>query len=153
MKRSYPLWILVYLGIAALAWVLAGGLSMYLDLPSLAVILLLPLPLLVATFPLREIRNAFFCVFHHAVDGSELRNALVVFSTMERLLLLAGLFGVISGLIGIFSHISSAEMIGRGIALALLTPLYAMVLMMAFTVPLRAAVRRRIAREAPDELV
>ncbi len=153
MKRSYPFWILVYLGIAAFAWVLAGGLSIYLDLPSLAVILLLPLPLLIATFPLRELRAAFACVFHNSVDLVELRSALVVFSTAERLLLLAGLFGVVSGLIGIFSHASGADMIGRGLALALVTPLYAVVIMMAFTVPLRAAVRRRIARLTLDELV
>jgi len=145
MRKSYAVWIVLFFGIAILAWILAGGVGMYLDLPSVAVVIVIPIPLLLSVFSGADIRTAFSAVYRNDPSDAELRTAVLVFRTWERLILLGGLFGVISGAIAIFSNISgNTEMIGKGLALALLSPLYAMILTMALTIPFHAAARRKL---------
>ncbi|WP_455382472.1 MotA/TolQ/ExbB proton channel family protein [Salinispira pacifica] len=151
MKKSYGVWVAVFLAISIFAWVMAGGIGMYFDLASLAVVVIIPMTMLFASFSLRELGAAFAAAFGADTEPAVLRRSMVVFRTMERLVLVSGLFGVVSGLIAIFSNVSSAEQIGKGLAIALLTPLYAMMLMMALTLPLRAAVGKRLA--ATDQRV
>lgn len=145
MKRSYAIFLPLFLGLVVLIWVVAGGISFYVDLASAAVVIFVPLPLLFSSFSFSEVGSAFLVAFGRDADGKRLRRALEVFTTLERLILLSGFLGLLCGIIAILANVSEAIMIGKGLSLALITVLYSVILMMGFTVPVRGSIRGRLA--------
>ena len=124
------------------------------DLPSLVVVLGLASILSLGGFSFSEIRNFFKVAFRSGdVSGSEfetLKKAAVYFRALQGYLILSGILGTLLGTITMLAQYEDKSMLGQGVALALLTVFYAVILIATVALPLRAAAEKRIA-EAEEQ--
>ncbi len=146
MKPIYPVMFILFLATAATAVLFAGAAaSLFLNLPSFLIVLLLSLFLSLCTFSPAEIVHYFVIAFRkQAGEESELRAGIVFFRALQWYLIAAGLIGFFIGFITIMAGLQSASSIGAGLAIALLTVLYSLLLAAGVAVPFRAGLERKI---------
>lgn len=147
MKKGYFAAVAAALAVFAAAILVANGsFSWFIDMSSLAVVLLPAFFLSWGVFGLPGIGRAFAASFRKegAAEG-ELRKALAFFDAILSYLLLSGLLGSLVGIISMVGRIDDLKSIGLGMAIALLSLWYALILILAVAVPFRSGIRRRLA--------
>ena len=147
MKRLYIPMAIAVLAIWAAAVLLGkGSLSWFFDLPSLVLVLFPAFFLSLGVFGFREIGRAFSVGFRKegAVEA-DLRKALVFFEALPQYLILSGLLGTLLGVMTMMRWIDDLRSMGSGMALALLTVVYSLILTMVLVVPFRSGIRRKLA--------
>jgi len=120
----------------------SGSASVYVDLPSLIVILALTIPILLASGLLPDLFRGFRLMGMKVNPYSSLELKRITQACRLALLslLLSGLTGTIFGTVGMLSNLSDPTRIGPKLAIAMLTTLYAIVL--GFLIlPVQAKVR------------
>lgn len=149
MKRIYPLMFLVFLAVGSLGVVFAGAsASLFLNLPSLVIVLVIAATLSLSTFGPSEIVRYFAIAFRNeGNDQGELREGVVFFRALQWYLIAGGLIGFLIGLITLLAGLQSSTSIGNGTAIALLTVLYGLVLAAGVAVPFRSALERKLRAE------
>lgn len=151
MKRIYPLMFLVFLAVGTLGVVFAGApASLFLNLPSLVIVLVIAVALSLCTFGPAEILRYFAIAFSgDGNDQRELREGVVFFRALQWYLIAGGLIGFMIGLITLLAGLQNATSVGSGTAIALLTLLYGLVLAAGVAVPFRSALERKVRVEYP----
>ncbi len=152
MNRFYFAAAALALGVLALGTVFAAArLNLFLDYPSLIMVIVPAAVLCLAAFPPRVIGKSFVVAFsRQAATEQELRQAAVFFMSLQRFFLLSGAIGALIGIVTILAQLQEVAMakIGQGFALLLITVFYALVLTLVLAVPFRAAVERRLAEKS-----
>jgi flagellar motor component MotA len=87
--------------------------------------------------------RAFSIAFHVLFHEEELP-LTILFPRWGRGVNLAGAFGVLSGIIAILGKADTAAFVGSYAAIALLSPLYAVMFRLLFIEPLRESIERRL---------
>ena len=146
MKPVYFVVLPLMLAFIVLTIVWAGaGIPAYVDPASLAVVLSFPILMSFATHSLREIGRSFRLAFGAGPAGRpELERALLYFRGVGRHLLYGGGFGLVTGLVALLSSFEEPRQIGRGLAVAVITTQYAILLNALLAWPCQAAIRRRL---------
>ena len=147
MSRFYFVAVVLVIGILAGTGVAVGApLGLFLNVPSLILVVAPTLLLVAANFTVREIGTCFSISFRR--EGArriDLELARVFFSALGRYLGLIGSIGALIGLIELLATLGDSAAIGSGVALALMTALYGLILYVAVVIPFQAGIRRRIA--------
>lgn len=125
----YIIGIVVFLALLAGLAFLSGAPLVFLDLPSLAVILVLWLSVLMVSGLLGDFFKGFKLMgqkenLYSAIDLKRICEALRL---SIRTVALSGVFGTLTGFVGLLSHAADASAIMPGCAVAMLTLLYALV--------------------------
>ncbi len=146
MKKIYPLMLLLFLAVGSLGVIFAGAsASLFLNLPSLIIVLVIAVSLSLCTFGPSEIVHYFAIAFRvDDNDQSGLRDGIVFFRALQWYLIAGGLIGFLIGLITLLAGLQSSTSVGSGTAIALLTVLYGLVLAAGVAVPFRAALERKL---------
>lgn len=148
MKKFYFLVIIIFGAVLFLTgWISVGfeGVSIYFDIFSIVLLLVCPMVLLLANFSLSDIRKYFTIGFKKEnIEPVDLKNGIVFFTALQRYFILSGLLGVFIGVIAILAWLSTPEIIGSGLALALITVLYSIILSMGIAIPFKTGLQKRL---------
>ena len=152
MKKSYPFWMILTLGLFVLAIVFAGAkVTTYASLPAFLVVVFPPFVLVVAVHGLAGIGRSFRVAFEGvAATRQELETGASLFGSLQRYLLLTGLITTMIGLIAMLANLYEADGIGPVVALALITLFYSLMFILTVAVPFRSALEKRLIEEAND---
>ena len=122
----------------------------YIDLPSAAMVLVPAVLMGFAAHTPRQVARCYRVAFRgETASREELADAAAYFDALTRYLACAGAIGVLVGGVALLLLISDLATVRRGIALCLISGLYAVVLIALVAVPFRTAVRRRLAASQP----
>ena len=145
------LFYLIGAAVAVGTWVFAivasaGRIAVFMNVPSLVVVLVPAAGLCLSSFRPQEIGRSFRVAFARSpAQATELRVAAAFFRALQRYLLLTGPVGGLVGLIVMLASLGDVSGQGIGLALCLLTVLYSVLLALLLALPFRAAVERRLA--------
>jgi hypothetical protein len=129
--------------------VLAGQLILIYDLPSICVVLFIPLGALLAGPGPAAALEAFKAVLGHARGGGDgAAEAGIVFASIRRSILLAAAYSLLAGTAYFFEAFFDRTRTGPNLAMVLLTALYAFLLLAALVLPMEAAAKRLTSRNA-----
>jgi flagellar motor component MotA len=145
--KLYPLFVVLALAVLVVGVVFADNtLGAYADLPCLMVTWVPAILLALATHGARGFGQAFATAYRaDRATPAEARTALGFFVSLQRYVLVSGLLGVLIGITTMLANLTDASSMGKGLALALLTVMYALATMLLVTMPFRSALERRLA--------
>ena len=145
MKKTYVLSLILFLAIMGLAMILTGCVACFFDIGSLVMVLISAIIMILANYSIADIGKYFALGYRkEAVMPSELKDGILFFKSFQKYLAIAGGIGFFMGLIAMLATLDDPEKIGRGLALALITVLYAMFFSMIITVPFRTGLERKL---------
>lgn len=148
MKLKF--WIgLVFTTACIVFGILVSGadIPVYVDIPSLVIITLIPAAIAFASWPLVEIRRAFGALYDPAASKPELEKSALFFESLIRWMLYAAFAGLMIGLVAILRYYDGGESgkLGRNLAVMLLCNTEALFIILVFPLPLASLARRRLA--------
>lgn len=145
MKKTYLLNILLFCLMLIFVMLMTGCVRCFFDIGSLLMVVLSTIFMLLANFGFSDIRKNFKLGFKkERIEPSELKNGIIFFTTMQKYLGISGAIGVMMGLIAMLASLENPEKIGQGLALSLITVLYALFFSMAVAVPFKAGLEKRL---------
>ena len=155
MKKMYPVWVVIGIGMFVLAIVFAGApVSLYLSLPALIVVVLPPVFLTLGSFGWTGFWRSFRIAFEGvSATRLELKTGVKLFGALRRFLLLTGIITTMIGLIAMLSSLNQPDEIGHVVALALITLFYSLNLIFFVAIPFSAALKTRLlvaTEESPE---
>jgi flagellar motor component MotA len=114
-----------------------GTADYFLDIPSILIVLILPLLLLLVNFKVSDIVQYHQLAFSEKKnDIIEIKKALIMFRSLGNYFMLIGGLGFLIGIVQVLAHISTPAEIGPPLAIALLTFLYAIFLKAFYSKPM-----------------
>lgn len=126
------------------------GISWFLDLPSILLMILFVIPILVGSGVCKDINRAFAMVIHRKKEYTltELKHGAHAISVLMRAVLLAGLYVTVISFVVLFANIYALEGMEMGkicanIAIAIL-PVFYMLMIELLLLPVQASLKRRI---------
>lgn len=138
----YLIGIIVYLALLIGTTLLVGSPGAFIDLPSIIIILVFSISMLMASGLLRDLIRGFKIMgkTENTYTVLELQKTEIAVGLAIKLLLLSGVLGSLIGVIAMLSGLSDLSLIGKNLAVALLTMLYALLLVFIL-LPVRARVK------------
>jgi len=150
MKKTYFLYLLLFIAVLVFVMIMVGCVGCFFDIGSLVMVLLCTLFMLKTNYSFGEIGRYFSCGFgNKTVNTADLKKGIIFFKNMQRYLFISGGIGAMMGLVGMLALIEDPAKIGAGMALALITVLYALFFTMAVAIPFKTALEKTLA-EAED---
>jgi hypothetical protein len=151
MKKSYIIYFLMVIGIVyAAVFIAQADIMAIIDIPSLALIVVPAVLMLLSHFsPLDFVRAFKVALARQGADERELKNALLFFSTAQKLMVASAIAAIFIGIILILDGIAkgkadSAKILSNWLSVDLIAVLYLMLGMMLVTIPFKSAVRKRL---------
>jgi flagellar motor component MotA len=98
------------------------------DIPSLLIILLITIPMLLASGLFPDLRRAFRAIMDKKVSYSslELQKSLEAVKLTVRLIVFSGIFGSLTGLINVLKYLSDPQALGPNLSVLLICTVYAL---------------------------
>ena len=148
MAVRFIIWIVLVLASLVLAFWIGGlgltGFLLYMDVSSTIIVLLPSVFILFICFSPSEIKTAFAHVFsRHAGKDTDYRKDIVLFSTLQHVVIILGGFGFLSGLIIVIASQRDFDAIGRGLSQSLLSVFYALFINLLLVVPCKGIIRKK----------
>jgi len=146
MKKTYPIYLILTLGIFALGiWFARGQYLLFFDPPSMMIVFLPMLFMLLTCNSPVEIINSFkTAMIDTATDIKEVKQALVIMETAQaltyKIAILAFMFGFVLMMVSDFK----IEQYGRGFATAILGVVYALFAVIMVTMPFKMALKKKL---------
>ncbi|MBN1496232.1 MAG: hypothetical protein JXA07_05645 [Spirochaetes bacterium] len=151
MKKSYIVYAVLTVGLFALGVVFAKSTIMIMiDIPSLMLVLAPVILMLLSHYGPKEFVNAFRAAMEKSNSNEhELKNALVFFSTAQKLVIASTAATVFLGIIMILNSIGegytdSGKTVAWWMAVDVIAILYAGLLTMVITIPFKSALQKRL---------
>ncbi len=137
----YFLGIIIFMGLLVFSTLLSATLNVYIDFPSIVLIIGFTVPILMASGLLGDFVKGFKMMSEkeNSFTELELNRMLIANKLAITLILLSGVMGSIIGGIGILTHLDNMQ-IGPSLAMAVLTFFYALVLTVLF-IPIQAKIK------------
>ncbi len=148
---AHPHWIWRIAGIGGAALLLLGAITSgcklrtFCDYPSAAIVLGCTLLLTIGVFGWKGMLGSFQTLFAGRSSSNECENAIAIFRFGAGFALAAGFLGTLIGLIHILANMDDPSRIGAGMAIALLTQTYGVVLATLLCTAAAIVARRNIA--------
>lgn len=145
MRKSYYLAVLLTMAVLVWATVLAGaGVSSFLDIPSLIMVLLPALLMSLATYGPAEMGSYFAAAYkNEGADTVTLEKGILFFRTLQSYFKISAVIAFIMGLILTLSTLEDVSQLGSYIAVSVISVLYAFVLALLVTQPFRIALEKK----------
>ena len=146
MKRAYFIAVILVVALMGAAVDLAGG-GIWLFISPISFILtpIVSLILMLCTFSPAEMVGCFTTALkREKSDEVIIERGILFFQTLQHYLLFSGIFSTLLGTVLMLANLEDPEAIGPGAAVALLTILYALFLIMIVTVPFKASLKRML---------
>ena len=132
------------LGLYAIMAAVGSNLGLLIDPPSFVIVVLGSFFLTLSTHRWSKIARAFHCAFaSEPVAADEAHDARLVFRSMQNYAIGLGVLGFLIGLIIMLTHMDDPSAIGPGMAIALVTIVYAVALVALVITPLQIRVLKR----------
>lgn len=151
MKKSYIVYAVLTIGLFVLGVVIAkSNIMIMIDMPSLMLVLAPAILMLLSHYRPREFVNAFrMAMEKNDASEHELKNALVFFSTAQKLVIASTVATVFLGIIMILDNIGkgltdSGKTVAWWMAVDVIAILYAGLLTMVITIPFKSALQKRL---------
>jgi flagellar motor component MotA len=146
MKRFYVGTVIIIVAIWIMAIITSGGrLSHYTSIPAFVLVVVVALGASLSNYNLREIGTFFAVGFRKdGGDRKTLEKGIAFFHALQIYLLIGGFLGTIVGVIAMLSNLEDTSILGWGMALALLTVLYALLLILIIALPFKNGLKRRL---------
>lgn len=120
-----------------------GVLWTFVDLPSLLIVIGIPVVLLRAGWSFREMGEAFRAALSDGSGEGERAEAVRFFAAARRYLVGSSIFSFLVGIVCILKNLSDKTKLGPNLALTLISAFYAVVLILVVCLPLEIASRRK----------
>jgi len=122
------------------------GSRVFFDLPSLGLVVASAALMGFAAHSPREVGRSYrLALSDRGGSLEELEQAAAYFDGLVRYLACGGAIGVLTGVVAMLVALQDKASVGRGLALGLLSVLYAVLLIEVVGVPFRTAIRKRLA--------
>ena len=135
----YLIGIIVFLALTSVLMTFSAPPLVFLDFPSLLVILGVTVPILLASGLLPDLGKGFrlMTAKENPFTLLELKRIRQACRLTQRTLPLAGVLGTLVGLVGMLTHLDDPTKIGPAVAMSVLTIVYAIILLFVI-LPIRA---------------
>lgn len=148
MRRIlYPLSLVVLFFVVLIA-TMGGQFAVFVDLPSLLIVLLFPLLYQAAMFGTGSFKSAFTAPFRDESRASELNFSLSFFSAFGKAIWLFALIASVMSIIAVLTDITDLTRIGIYAAITLLCLLYAAMINLMLIRPYISTIERRLGTAA-----
>ncbi len=147
MKKTYIVYMIVVIAICIAGILLAEGkLLWFWDPLSILLTLGIVLILLLGHFSPKEMIESFRCAGAAERSEAEMKRALLFFETFHRLTIISGFMSFMLGLIMFLAgmDLTNEKAAGPFLAVAIMTVLYALIIIMLVTVPFQSAIRKKM---------
>ena len=143
----YLLTVILFVAIVLSVTVLSGGAILYIDFPSILMILLLTAAMVMASGLSKALGRAFRIMSgkYEVTDRAQLSDSLEAVNLTILMLLFSGVFGTLTGIIATFAY--AKDTVLQNISVSLLTLFYGMMGAM-FLLPVRAKIKSLLAKQA-----
>jgi flagellar motor component MotA len=138
----YFIGLIVYLALLIGTTFFVGSPACFIDLPSIVVILVLSFSMLLASGLLPDLLRGFKIMGkkENTCTVLELQKTEIAVGMTIKLLLLSGFLGFLIGLVAMLATLGDTSLIGRNLAITMLTMLYAMLIILIL-LPVQARVK------------
>ncbi len=146
MRKFFILPLLMALCLFGMA-IMYGGASLilYFDLPCLIICTVIPFIVLVSHYSLAEMGSAYSGALKSSNKTvEEIKRGIAFFRSAERQSLLAGGIGTFYGIIAMLANLADMSLIGRGLAAALITIFYSLLINQLVLSPFRNALEKKL---------
>lgn len=123
------------IGLIIASIVIDTPIVVFIDIPSILIVVGVTFALQIISFKLDEINKAFSLCMGGSGTQDEIRKSVYFFESMVRNLLYSGVIGMMIGLIKMLQNLSNPETIGPSMAVASLTVIYSFVLIIICPLP------------------
>ena len=143
MKKTYFLSLLLFSAILVLAMFMVGCVACFFDIGSLVMVLLSSFIMCLAGSSPSEMGRYFGAAFTgKSADRKTIESGIIFFKALGKYFILSGIIGMMMGLIGMLAFLDDPTKIGRSMALALISLLYAFFFIMIICVPFTAGLKK-----------
>ncbi|MBM7685988.1 MotA/TolQ/ExbB proton channel family protein [Defluviitalea raffinosedens] len=141
----YFIGVVIFIAFLVCTTLLSGSLALFIDFPSILIILAFSIPMLMASGLFADFIRAFKIMGKKINVWSriELNRTEISLRLAIKLVLLSGSLGTIIGMIALLSNISDKAQIGRNLAVSILSIFYS-ILIIFLLLPLQAKVKSMI---------
>jgi len=145
---NYLLGVIVVLAVTVMIIIAAGNILIaYVDMLSLLIVLLLPLPPMIGLFGWKRFWSSLGLAFRReAADPEEYRHAAEVVRFLGRLIYLSAVLGFFIAFIGLLAYYKTdetTELLAANFGVSLVVIFYAIVLNLILIEPIRAYLKSR----------
>lgn len=146
MRKIFGSIVVVAACFTGLVAAMGGGFLLYLNIPSLIIVLVLPLLYQNMLFGLSGFVAAFSAPFREDDSREDLARALAFFASLGRSIWLFAIAAALLGLIGALANSADSPDLGPYLALSLISPLYAALLNLMLVHPFTTRITSRMAK-------
>lgn len=140
----------IFIGLVAAACITSGGVLDFVDTPSLLFVLGGGLGVTLISFTLKDIGDAFSCVFGEEGACGKLRQAAYFWFALIRNLLAVGALGTLIGNIQMLGNLEDPSNIGPAMAVSLITIFYGIFFSAVLPLPAYFIVHRLLANASAE---
>lgn len=147
MKKTYIVYVALAIGMCIFGILGAkGDLLWFWDPASIMLTLGITLALMLGHFSPKEMLEAFRCAGAAERSEAELKKALLFFETFHHLTIISGFMSFMLGLIFFLAgmDLTNEKAAGPFMAVAVMTVLYALLIVMIITAPYQSAIRKKL---------
>ncbi len=146
MKKTYFIYAVVCLTVFGLGIFFAkGNFSFFFNPFGLTIFIVPTFALLLAGFSPAEIIRAFaIALDKNSGSASEYKKSILMFDGIFNYILASALCAVILGFVLMLSHPKEPEKFGFGLAVCLLTILYALIMILVVVLPFKLALKKKL---------
>jgi flagellar motor component MotA len=148
MRLKYAIGVVLLFAIAAgLVLVSGGKMMIFIDVPTIVVILVAPAVIAFMSWPVKDVGRAFSAPFDATASRAELEKSALFFAALRKWIYIAAFLGSMMGLICILALTSKdgTDRLSRNLAVMLLCIVHALFLDLLVPLPLESLARRRLA--------
>lgn len=143
MKKIFLILALVLL---SLIITLSGGWSAFLNVPSLLMVILLPLSAILICCSPGELGRSFKVAFHpEEYDEPAGRKAVVIQKALAKNMDYTGGLGFLIGITSMFANLTDDKFLSKGLSLALIIIVYSVIIKFILIVPMINALEKHLA--------
>jgi len=146
MNKLYPLFLILSLLLILTTIYISGGTAAFFNLPSLLIVIILPLLTGLMSFSMGDLVNSFRVVFHPGTyDPPARRRALVILRAVTRNLDYTAILAFLLGITAMLVSIRDMDFLASGLALAMLVILYGLIIKFILLMPLIHSLEKTLA--------
>lgn len=145
MRKVFGCMVVAAVCFVGLVTAMGGNILLYLNIPSLLIVLVIPILYQNMLFGFSGFVTAFSALFQENVSAEDLAKALAFFSSFGRSIWLFAAMAALLGFTGVLAGPDTSPDLGFHLALTLVPLLYAVLLHLAFICPFTARLRLRMA--------
>jgi flagellar motor component MotA len=131
-------------GIVLTIFTSGGGISIYLDIPSLIIVGVFPFLFVSILFGFKEMGLAFSVSIKKETERKKLVNALNFFKIYGKVTWIAGYIAVFIGVITMLANLEDKTALGPNLALALISMLYSGIINVVIIIPFTVFIKKQM---------